>query len=240
MTGFRAVLRKELRGLFNSPVAYIVAVLYLVFTSVWFFVIQDFFAADLASLRGYYAIMPVVFTVLVPAITMRMWSEERRSGTDEVLLTLPVSEAQLVLGKYAAGLVLLASAVALTLFVPLSVGPLGDFERGEIAGQYVGLLLLGSAGLAIGQLVSALSRNQVSAFLSATVVLLALTLLGRVNVVLAPGGAVAELLSYLSLERHYRGFNRGVLDTRDLVYFAGVTALGLYLTTRVLVRRKLL
>lgn len=238
MRSLGAIVRKELRAYFNSPVAYIVVALFLVFTALWLFVVEDFFATDIASLRGYYGIMPMVFVVLVPALTMRMWSEERTAGTDEILLTLPVSETKLVLGKYVAGLLLLALAVILTAFVPLTVLRFGTFERGEILGQYVGLLLLGSAGVGIGQLVSSLSRNQISAFLFATLILLALTLVARINAVAEVPRWLAGFANYLSLDNHYRSFNRGILDTRDVVYFAGVSALALFATTRVLVVRK--
>jgi ABC-2 type transport system permease protein len=234
-----SVIRKELRGYFNSPIAYIVIVAFLVISSVWFFVVQDFFGTDIASLRGYYGIMPIVFVILIPALTMRMWSEERRSGTEEILLTLPLGEGELVVGKYVAGLVLLLIAIALTLFVPLTVLRFGDFERGEILGQYMGLVLLGSAGTAIGQLVSAVSRNQISAFLFSALVLLSLTLVAQVNAAVELPSWAAGLLNYLSLDYHFRGFNRGVMDSRDLGYFVVLTVLSLYATTRVLIARKI-
>ncbi len=239
MRGIGAVVRKELLVYFNTPVAYIVMIAFLVFTSVWLFVIHDFFAAGLASLRSYYGIMPVVFVGLIPAVSMRMWSEERLAGTDEILLTLPVSEPVLVLGKYLAALALVAATVALTAFVPLTVTRLGDFERGEIVGQYLGLLLLAAAGIGLGGLVSALSRNQISAFLFTALVLLFLTLVSRVNNVLQLPAALAAFLNYVSLDYHFRSLNRGVLDTRGLIYFLGIAASSVYLTTSVLVARKL-
>jgi ABC-2 type transport system permease protein len=239
VSGLFAVFQKEVRAFFNSPIAYIVVVGFLVFTSVWFFVVQDFFARDVASLRGYFGIMPIVFIVLVPAMTMRSWSEERRSGTDELLLTEPLGEAELVVGKYLGALLVLALAVALTVFVPLSVAPLGDFERGETAGQYLGLLLLGSAALGLGQLVSSLSRNQISAFLFTALLLLVLVLVARLNGVVELPGWAAQTLNYLSIEYHFRSFNSGVVDTRDAAYFIALTALSLFLTTRVLILRKI-
>ncbi|MFW5683912.1 MAG: ABC transporter permease [Spirochaetota bacterium] len=233
-----SIVRKELRSSFNAPIAWIVLVLFLAWSSVWFFLIHDFFAANVASLRGYFGVMPLVFVVLVPAITMRMWAEEESSGTSEVLRTLPFHEYELVLGKYLAGLLLVLLAIALTLFVPWLVTPLGDFERGEILGQYLGLVLLASAALAIGQFFSSLSRNQISAFLFSALALLVLVLIARVNSVVELPSWLAAIVDYLSIEYHFRSFNRGVLDTRDLVYFLGVTALGLRLTTFVLTARK--
>lgn len=238
MRGFSALFRKEFRGSFNTPIAYMVLAGFLVFTAVWTFVINDFFAADIASLRGYFGIMPIVFVVLVPAITMRVWAEERRAGTDEILLTLPADESSLVLAKYASSLCLVLIAIGLTAFVPISVRRLGDFERGEILGQYIGLVLLAGSGVAIGQFVSSLARNQISAFLFSALILLALTLIGEIPAVVDLPLPIASTLNYLSLDAHYRTFVRGILDTRDIVFFVGLSALALILNTRVLVLRK--
>ncbi len=238
MKGTLAVLRKELLGSFNSPVAYVVLSAFLVFTSVWFFFIHDFFAADVASLRSYYGIMPIVFVVLIPAVTMRTWAEERAAGTDEILLTLPVGEASLVLGKYLASLSLMLLAVVLTIFVPLSVRELGQFEPGEIYGQYIGLVLLVTAGTAVGGLVSSLSRHQISAFVGTALILLFLTLAAELNAVLELAAVPAAVLRFLSFDHRFRNLNRGVLDTRDLAYFAGLTVAALYLTRAALVARK--
>ena len=234
-----ALARRELRGYFNSPVAYVVIAGFLVFTSTWLFVINDFFAANIASLRSYFGVMPVVLVVLVPALTMRTWAEERRAGTDEVLLAEPLGEAALVGGKYVASVVVLWIAVGLTAFVPLTVAPLGDFERGEIIGQYVGLFLLAAAAAGVGQLGSALSRNQVSAFVVTACILLALVLAGSVNAVVELPSWLASVLAYLSIDERLRSFNRGVFDTRDAAYFVLLAAVSLFLTTRAIVLRKL-
>lgn len=236
---FESLVRRELRAYFASPVAYIVAVGFLVFTSVWLFVLQDFFRADVASLRSYFGVIPVVFAVLVPAITMRAWAEERKSRTDELLLTLPFPEWRLVLGKFAAGYLLVLLLIALSLFVPLTVLRFGDFERGEIVGQYIGVVLLGGTAVAIGQFVSSLARNQISAFISGAAILLALTLAGDLNLILDLPSPLANALRYVSLDSHFRALNRGLIDTRDLVYFAGTAAAALFGTTRVLIARKL-
>jgi len=238
MRGFFTLFRKEFRGSFNSPIAYIVLAGFLAFTAVWTFVINDFFAADIASLRGYFGIMPIVFVVLVPAITMRVWAEERRAGTDEILLTLPADESTLVLAKYASSLTLVLIAIGLTAFVPISVRRLGDFERGEILGQYIGLVLLAASGVAVGQFVSSLARNQISAFLFSSLILLALTLIGEVPAVVDLPDPIASTLNYISLDEHYRTFVRGIVDTRDIVFFVGLSALALILNTRSLVLRK--
>jgi len=238
MRGFAPLLRKELRTSFNSPIAYIVIAGFLVFTAVWTFMINDFFAADIASLRGYFGIMPIVFVVLVPAITMRAWAEERRAGTDEILLTLPVDESTTVLAKFASSLCLVLIAIGLTAFVPISVRTLGDFEQGEILGQYIGLVLLAGTAVSIGQLVSSLARNQISAFLISALILLALTLVGEVPTIVELPDSIASALTYLSIDAHYRNFVRGIVDTRDVIFFLGLATLAATVNTRVVVLRK--
>lgn len=238
MSSILVVARKELHSLFNSAVAYIVITLFLGILSLWFFSVHQFLARDVASLRGYFGLVPLLFVVLLPALTMRSWAEETRSGTQELLLTLPFSEAQLVAGKFLGALLLVALMLLLTLPVPLTVVPLGFFEIGEIAGQYAGTLLLATAGLAVGQFVSACSRNQISAFLLSALALLLFSLIHVVNaVVLLPRG-MAGLVNHLSFSYHYQSFERGLIDTRGVAYYLLVTALFLYLNTKVLVLRK--
>jgi ABC-2 type transport system permease protein len=172
-----AIARRELAAYFATPVAYIVVIFFLVVTSGWFFFVNGFFAQDTATLRGYFSLWPIVFIALIPAITMRSWAEERRQGTAEILLTLPVRERELVAGKFAAACALLLVLVVLTLPLPLSVLPFGTFEPGQIAMEYLGVLLLGCAGIAAGQFVSALSANQISAFLFGVAFMLVITMI---------------------------------------------------------------
>ena len=233
-----AIARRELGAYFEAPVAYIVVILFLVVTSAWFFFVQQFFAQGMATLRGYFSTWPIVMIVILPALTMRSWAEERRQGTAEILLTLPIREGELVLGKFAASLALLVIIAALSLPVPLCVAPLGSFEPGAIATQYLGILLLGCAGLAVGQFVSALSSNQISAFLFGVVFMLVITMIGRVPAMLALSGPFAALLSWLSLDFHFDSFAKGVFDTRDALFFVILSAGFLYLTTKVLVLRR--
>ena len=233
-----SIVRKELRSYFNSPIAYIVVVFFLAFTAIWFFYIGDFAGRDIATLRAYFGIMPVVLVLLVPALTMRSWAEERKLGTDELLVTLPFREWELVVGKFVATYGLLLLTLILTIFVPITVNSLGDFERGETIGQYLGMALLGSASVAIGLFVSSVSKNQISSFIIAAVILLAVTLLNQINTLLTLPASIASVVNYVSLEFHFQSFNQGVLDTRDLLYFLVVTALFLVLNRYVLVARK--
>ena len=233
-----AVARRELGAYFHSPVAYIVSVFFLVFTSAWFFYGGQFFARDTATLRGYFSLWPLVYVILLPALTMRGWAEEYRQGTAEVLLTLPFRERELVLGKFAAAFSLLGLLALLSLPVPLLVAPLGSFEPGQIACQYVGVLLLGAAGLASGQFMSALSANQISAFLLAVVFLLFFTLCGQVPALLVLPRWLAGALTWFSFDYHFDSFRKGLFDSRDAVYFLVLIVGFLVFTTRVLLLRR--
>jgi len=238
MRRIAAVARRELGAYFNSPVAYIVIVFFLVFTSAWFFFGEQFFAQDSATLRGYFSLWPLAFIILLPALTMRSWAEEHRQGTAELLLTLPFRERDLVLGKFAASLALLAIMTALTLPVALSVAPLGSFDPGPILTQYAGVLLLGAAGLATGQFVSAVSANQISAFLFGVLFLLFITLVGRLPALLLLPGWLSAVLTWLSLDYHFESFLKGLFDSRDALYFLVFIVGFLLFSTRALFLRR--
>jgi len=232
------VIRKELKSYFNSPIAYVVVVTFLVFSSIWIFYLQSFFAANTASLRSYFAVMPIVFIIVMPAITMRSWAEEKKLGTLEVLLTLPFREGTLVLGKFVAALTLLIIMIGLTLPIPLLASRFGSFDWGEIFSQYLGAILIGAAGISVGLFVSSLTTNQVSSFLISLFVLLVLTLISQVNLVLATPPWAAGIFNFVSMGQHFSNFQRGLIDTRDLAYYLVVSGLFLYLNTKTLVFKK--
>lgn len=232
------LVRKELRSYFNSSIAYIVSLFFLLFGAVWFLYLERFLYQNVASLQGYFSIVPIIYVLVLPALTMRSWAEERRRGTDEILITLPFREWELVVGKFVGGFSLLLVIVALTVPLPLTLSPLGDFQLGPLLGQYLGILLLGAAGLSIGQFVSAFSVNQITAFIVSVVGLLFITLVNQVNSFLDLPVWLASLFNYLSFNYHFGSFDKGLIDSRDLAYFLIVTALFLYLTARVLVHKK--
>ncbi len=238
MNNVLSILRKELRSYFNSPIAYIAVLFFLVFTSVWIFYIQQFFAQNVADLRAYFAIMPLVFIVLLPAITMRIWAEENKLGTVELLLTLPFREGEVVLGKFFGAFSLLLIMIVLTIPVPLTVVKTGHFEIGQILGQYIGLVFLGGTGIAIGLFISSVSTNQITAFILSIVVLLFLTLINRINAATEVGTGFAGFVNYLSLDYHFQSFIKGLIDTRDLAYYLLLTFAFLYMNMKVLVFRK--
>jgi ABC-2 type transport system permease protein len=237
-TNVLPIIRKELRSYFNSPIAYVVTVTFVMFCSIWVFFVQTFFVANTASLRSLFGIVPVVFIIVMPAITMRSWAEEKKLGTLEVLMTLPFREATLVLGKFLAAVALLAIMIALTLPLPLMLARFGHFDWGEVAGQYLGALLLGCSGIAVGLFVSSLATNQVSSFLISLFVLLVFTLISQVNMVFNLPALFAKLFNYLALGAHFTNFQKGLIDTRDLLFYLLVCVLFLYLNVKTLVFKK--
>lgn len=238
MKGSLTVARREFRASFNSPVAYVLIVGFLVFTAAWLFIIQAFFAVGRADLSPWFGIMPIVFAFLIPSATMRSWAEERRLGTYELLLTLPFSESEVVLGKFLAAFGMIGAALVLSLGVPLSVAALGDFDAGVIVSQYLGVILMAAAATAAGEWVSSLAKNQVSAFIGAALLILLLVLMDRVGTFLHATGVLAAVFNWLSLSYHNEAFSRGVLDTRDLAFYLLATTFFLYLTAWNVRRRK--
>ncbi len=238
MSAMSTIARREISGYFNAPVAYMFIVAFLVSCGTVFFFLERFFAAGQATMRGYFSLMPFVLSVLVPSLTMRLWAEERRQGTYELLLTMPFRDGELVLGKYTAALFVILVALALSLPVPLMASMFGRFDGGTLVTEYLGVVLLASVAIAIGQTISCASRNQMSAFMATVLVLLALSLLGQLPVWLTMPAWLAAVVNWLSLSYHFLSFAKGVIDTRDLAYFVLLTLLGLYGSTRLLAAGK--
>jgi ABC-2 type transport system permease protein len=233
-----ALIRKEMYSYRISPAFYGIALFFLLFTSIWFFNLQGFFQLNQASLRSYFSAFPLVFIIVIPALTMRSWAEERKNGSVELLLTLPFSEWALVLGKFFAALGTLAIILALSLNVPLALIPLGHFDGGVIFTEYVGSLLLASSAIALGLFLSSLSKNQVAAFLGSVALLIVVMLINQVPWMQDLPVWLNSILRYVSLSFHFESFAKGLLDSRDLAYFIGTTFLFLFLNTRVLLARK--
>jgi len=237
MKNILAIFRRELSSYFDSPLAYIVIPTFLGLVGGFTLYLQDLLASGVVSMRPVFFWCAVCFLLLIPAVTMRLFAEERRSGTLELLVTMPVSEAQVVLGKYLAAVVLIAVALALTATYPITLAYLGTLDPGPVVGGYLGLLLLGAAFAAIGTAASAFTSNQIIAFLVALVLCV---------IPFASGFALAQvpasilpLVQYLSFETHYNNLARGVIDSRNLVFYATVTAFFLHLAVFGLERRRL-
>jgi len=233
MNNVLAIFKKELRSYFMSPVAYIVIAVFLLLCGFFFW--NGFFVGGQASLSGFFHISLFFLSLLVPAITMGLLAEEKRSGTFELLSTMPVTDVQIVVGKYLAAVALLVVALLFSLPYAITVAALGKIDGGATLTAYLGLLLLGSGYMAVGVLMSSLTSSQVVAFILSLVVTLALSLVDKMLQVLPSG--IASILEYLGAEYHYERVARGVIDTRDLIYYASLVLLGLYFAARALQRR---
>ncbi len=235
----RTIARRELAAYFESPVAYVFLVIFLLLAGFFTFTFGGFFERGEASLGAFFGWMPWLFLFLVPAVGMRLWSDERRLGTIEVLLTLPVTTGQAILGKFLASWLFLAIALALTFPVVITANMLGDPDNGVIACGYVGSLLLAGAYLAPSCMTSALTRSQVVSFIIAIMLCLILILVGfnPVTDLLArwASPSVVESVAGFSVLTHFDGLQKGVIDTRDVLYFLSVIAFALF-TTDVIIR----
>ena len=225
--------KRELHAYFDSPAAYVVLSVFLLFTG-WFFG-STLFLENVASLRSVFNIVPFIFLFFIPAITMSTFAEERRAGTLELLLTFPVRDWQIIAGKLLAVSLFLLVAIALTVFYTMTVSLLGDLDFGATVGGYLGLFLLGTTCAAIGIFASSLTRNQVVAFIIGFAIIFALFLLDKVTDFVP--GRLGSVLQYLGTDFHYQNLMRGVIDTRDVLYYVSMTAFACLLTAYNLARR---
>lgn len=221
---------KEVRTYLTSPMAYVVTAIFLLLTGAFF---TMYLAATNyldTSIRGFLNAAQFLILLFATVLTMRLIAEEKKLGTWELLLTAPVRDTEMILGKFLGSLVVLTGMLALTLYYPLLLIVFGDPDLGPIGTSYLGLFLLGCAALAVGIFASSLSANQIVAAVLTGGILFALWFLGRASQ-FAPG-ALGDLLAYLSLSHHFPDFIRGLVDTRAVVYYLSITALFLYLAIR--------
>lgn len=230
------IARKELASFFNSPTGYVVLGVFLALSGSLYFFFSPLFILNDASMRHFFGLMPVVFMFLAPAITMRLIAEERKSGTIESLLTLPVKEWEVVVGKYLAALAMVAVGVAFTVSYPISLSMITaegvSLDWGPIAGGYIGTILLASGFIAVGMWASSLGKDQIVGFIVGLAICFLLWFPDQVAIFLPE--SLGEVLKYLSANHHFQNIGRGVIDTRDLLYYVTVTAIGLIATTRTL------
>lgn len=237
MRNVLAIFRREFESYFDSPLAYIIIPVFLGLVAAFALWFQDIFATGIISLRTIFFWSAVFFLLLIPAVTMRLFAEENRTGSIELLVTLPISETECVLGKYLAAMGLIALALLLTASYPLTMVLLGDVDPGPVIGGYLGLFFLGAAFSAIGTAASAFTSNQVIAFLLALVLCIIPFASGFfLHSVPAP---LLPLVQYLSFDYHFNNLARGVIDTRNLIFYGSVVVLGLHFAVFALEHRRL-
>ena len=230
------IFQKEFKSYFNSPIAYIFIITFLLFSSWLFF--RTFFLIGQAHMRPLFGILPWLFLILAPAITMRAWAEEKKMGTMEVLMTLPLKDYEIVLGKFLASFIFLIIAVLLTFPLALTIYFLGKPDNGTIIGGYLGACLMGGAYLAIGLFISSLTQNQIIAFIVSIVVCFAFLIIGEDIVLMSAPAILSPVFTYLGLGAHFESISRGVIDSRDLLYYSSIIGFFLFLNTLAIESRK--
>jgi ABC-2 type transport system permease protein len=237
----KAIMKRELGGYFTSPIAYVFLVIFLLLTGFFTFTVGNFFERGEASLVSFFTWHPWLYLFLVPAVGMRLWSEERRLGTLELLLTMPITTWQAIVGKFLASWLFLGLALVLTFPVVITVNWLGDPDNGVIFAGYLGSFMLAGAYLAVSCMTSAMTRNQVISFILSVVICLFLILAGYTPVTdlltRFANPIVVQVIAAFSVMTHFEGFQRGVVDTRDVLYFISVIGFALF-TTGVIIRNQ--
>lgn len=242
MNAVAAVFRRELRSYFVTPVAYVFIVIFLMLANWFAFYLGNFYGRGQADLSPFFVYHPWLFLFLVPALSMRLWAEERKSGSIELLMTLPLDPWQAVAGKFLAAWAFTCLAIALTFPIWVTVNYLGAPDNGAILAAYLGSALMAGGFLAVGSCISATTKNQVVAFILSVVACLALLLAGFQGVldifaVWAPQ-ALVDAIASLSFLTHFDSISKGVIDLRDVVYFCLLIGMCLYANTLVLAIKK--
>ena len=233
-----AVFKRELRSYFLTPVAYVFIVIFLILANAFAFYLGGLYERGQADLSPFFTFHPWLFLFLVPALSKRLWAEERKSGSIELLMTLPIESWQAVIGKFLAAWSFTALAIALTFPIWITINFLGAPDNGAILAAYIGSVLMAGGFLAVGSCISAFTKNQVIAFILSVVLCLVLLLAGHPLVLAVFSTWAPQILvdgiASLSFLTHFESISKGVIDLRDLVYFSLLIAASLYATTLVL------
>ncbi|MBQ1710942.1 MAG: ABC transporter permease [Treponema sp.] len=223
------IMKRELSAYFTSPIAYIVTGLYLIITGILFF--STFYLYNRAELRLLFTYLPLLLSFFVPALTMRVFAEEKRVGSIETLMTLPVTEVQVVTGKYLASFISTLIMIAPTLLYIIPAEVFGSPDYGPIVGGYLGAIFLCASYTAIGIFATSITKNQIIAFFTGFIICIALTMIDSFMIFLP--AQIVSLFSYISANSHFNSIARGIIDTRDLIYFISLTALFFTITVKI-------
>lgn len=234
MRGAWQVFKRDFKVYFVSPIAYIVISIFLILSG-WFF-FSTFFLYNQAEMREFFSLLPILFAFIVPAVTMRLFSEEMNTGSYELLLTLPVSVRDVVIGKFGAALAFVGLMLVPTLSYAIFISFYGDLDWGPVIGGYIGAILLGAAFSSVGLFASSLTRNQIIAFIIGMSACFFLTLIDKMLFFL-PESCVG-IFQFLSADFHFQNISRGILDSRDILYFLSVCFVALYGTYQVIQEKK--
>jgi len=229
------LFRKELMSYFNSPIAYIFIGVFLVVGNWLFF--KNFFLFGQVSMRAYFDLLPWIFLFLSPAITMRLWAEEKKAGTIEFLLTLPVTDWQVVLAKFFSSLAFILISLLLTITLPITLAVLGNVDWGPVIGGYLGALFLGGAYLSLGLFISSLTKNQIIAFVLGLVACFMAFIVGADFVLIGAPQFAVPTMKFLGLGSHFYNITKGVIDSKDIIYYGSFIFIFLWLNARIIQSR---
>lgn len=223
------IMKRELKSYFSGPIAYIVSGLFLIINGFLFF--STFFLNNSANLRSFFANLPLLLSFFVPALTMRLFSEEKRIGSIETLMTLPVTEVNVVTGKYLASLISTLAMIAPSIFYVITAEIFGAPDYGPIIGGYLGAIFLSASFTAIGLFASSVTKNQIIAFFTGFIICIFMTLID--NFLVFFPAPVVTFLGFFSANQHFLAISRGIIDTRDILYFISITVLFFTITVKI-------
>ncbi|HPB80932.1 MAG TPA: ABC transporter [Spirochaetota bacterium] len=230
------IMNKELTVYFTTPIAYIVFAAFLLTTGFYFFVLSPFFFFGQAELREFFDALPVIFSITVPAVTMRLISEERHTGSLEILMTLPVTSLDVAMGKFLAATVFVSLMLVPTLMYVVTVSIVGSLDPGPVAGGYIGAVLLGATFSSIGVFASSISKNQIIAFMIGVGICITLTMIDYFLFFLPAG--IVKAFQYFGLGYHFKNISKGIIDTRDIIYFLSIIAVAVLGTVKIIEERR--
>jgi ABC-2 type transport system permease protein len=222
MKNIKSIVKKETTTYFNTPIGYIFASFFLLLISFLFFYGlggNSFWDLKVSSMEQYFLWIPILFIIFIPAITMRLWAEEERSGTLEVLLTLPLNDLEIIVGKFLSAWIFLIFVVLCSLLVPLTIWILGTLDLGLVFCGYLGVILLGGAYISMGLVISSLTKDQISAFMLTLLACLLTFLMGYQPILQFFGNTLGGAIAFFSLSQHFESFRMGVFDPRDLYFY---------------------
>lgn len=225
---------KELRSFFNSPVAYIVIVVFLLLAG-WFFASQ-IFLINFITLSPLFDNLPLLFIFLIPAITMRLIAEEYKSGTIESLSILPINDYEIITGKFIAASLLFLVCILGTLIHPLSLAFIGKMDWGQVVCAYTGIMLMGCSYVAIGLFASSLTRNQIIAYIIGFLLCFIFFIIGKMLIIMP--GFLKVIISFIGMDSHVENISKGILDTRDIIYFISIITAFLYASILVVINKR--
>lgn len=229
------IARREFIAYFLSPIAYVYLITFLAIVNWLYF--RAFFLVGQADMRALFGMIPWVFLFFVPAVSMGKWAEERKLGTLEILFTLPIRNSNIVVAKFIAGLGLIASALILTTPIVITIAVLGRIDWGPIVCGYLGMLFLGGAYLSIGLMISSVTENQIIAFILGVAGSFCLFIIGTPLIIGGRSGLISHVFQYMGLATHFESMARGVVDSRDIVYYLSVIGFFLFINLKILETR---